>query len=84
MVEPKYDRVFNWVDADNKTQTYPVANMSDKGKEIFEDLARVEVERIRLRKLLKDQDLLFQIYASELKQIVGVEDGKEEDTTGDT
>ena len=84
MVEPKDDRVFNWVDANNETQAYPVANMSDKGKEIFEDLARVEVERIRLRKLLKDQDLLFQIYASELKQIVGVEDVKKEDTTGDT
>tara|TARA_Y100000361_G_C11095112_1_gene308595 strand:- start:603 stop:857 length:255 start_codon:yes stop_codon:yes gene_type:complete len=84
MEKPTDDRVFNWLDADGKTQAYPVADMSDKGKEIFEDLARVEVERIRLRKLLKDQDLLFQIYASELKEIVGVEDVKKENSTGDT
>ena len=58
--------------------------MSDKGKSIFEDLARCELERIRLRNLLKDQDLLFDIYARELKQDLGIEDVKKENATGDT
>ena len=84
MFKPKDERYFNWIDANGKKADYPVSEMSDKGKSIFEDLARCELERIRLRNLLKDQDLLFDIYARELKQDLGIEDVKKENATGDT
>tara|TARA_B100000424_G_scaffold18737_2_gene13543 strand:- start:16225 stop:16476 length:252 start_codon:yes stop_codon:yes gene_type:complete len=74
------NRVFNWIDEDGKTLTYKVKDFDDEQIKIFNNLANIELRRRDLAQKQEEISMLYQGYARQLLDLLGIgKDGKDKD-----